>query len=83
MMPAMASERTAARAEELDSGEQADNEHGAADTDGAAEQGQEGSFQEKLKENIAVGGAEGFAQANLVGALTDGDEHDVDDADGT
>ena len=38
-------------------------------------------FDEELAADVACGGAESFADADLAGALGDGDEHDVHDAD--
>ncbi len=34
-----------------------------------------------MEEDVAGGGADGFADADFVGAFGDGDEHDVHDAD--
>ncbi len=34
-----------------------------------------------MKEDVAGGGADGFSDADFVGAFGDGDEHDVHDAD--
>ncbi len=56
---------------------------GGGDADDAADAGEHEALKEELKEDAAVGSAESFAQAYLFGALGDGDEHDVDDADGT
>ena len=52
------------------------------DADDATNAGEHEAFEKELKEDAAVSGAEGLAQADLLGALGDGDEHDVDDADG-
>src|SRR5215469_4780045 len=54
--------------------------HGHADE--AAPESENQAFQEKVKEDAAVGGAERFAQADLAGAFADRNQHDVDDADG-
>jgi hypothetical protein len=51
--------------------------------DGSAAQGEKQSFEKKVEEDIAVGRAQSFAQADLMRALADRDQHDVDDADGT
>src|ERR1700739_2506868 len=56
------------------------NEHDRADPDRAAQQSKESAFEKELEQDAAMGSAESLAQADLVGPLTDGDQHDVDDA---
>ena len=61
--------------------------HGGAcgaedDADGSAEQSEQDGFGEELGADVAFGGAEGAAQADLGAAFEDGDDHDVGDADG-
>jgi len=51
------------------------------EADAAADEGDDGGLGEELAADVASGGAEGFADADLAGALGDGDEHDVHDAD--
>ena len=47
----------------------------------AADEGEDHRLGEKLDEDVALGGAEGAADADLTGALEDVGEHDVHDAD--
>src|SRR5271165_1848090 len=54
---------------------------GDGQSDAAAEHGKECAFDKKLRHDIAMGGAQSLAQANLSRSLGDGDQHDVDDAD--
>ena len=56
----------------------ADADDGAGD---AAEDGEEQGFGEELFGDVAAGGAERAAQADLGAAFEDGDDHDVGDAD--
>ena len=51
------------------------------DADGAAEEAEGDGFDEELHEDGGRGSADGFAEADLAGALGDADEHDVHDAD--
>ena len=44
--------------------------------------GEQKAFPEELGEDAALGGADGFHDADFAGALGDRDEHDVDDAHG-
>ena len=37
-------------------------------------------FEEELKHDVAGAGADGFADTNFAGALRNGDEHDIHDA---
>ena len=52
-----------------------------SEADGSADQRDDGGLGEELAADVVGGGAEGFADADLAGALGDGDEHDVHDAD--
>jgi len=49
----------------------------------ARDEGQGEAFQEKLSEDVSTACAEGFEQADLAGALSDGHEHDIHDTDAT
>src|ERR1700761_5079350 len=49
--------------------------------DGAGHEGEDQAFKKELREDVAAARAEGFEDADLAGALGDGDEHDVHDAD--
>ena len=51
------------------------------DADGTAEESEQDGFGEELGADVAPGGAEGAAQADLGAAFEDGDDHDVGDAD--
>src|ERR1019366_5456689 len=51
------------------------------DADDAADEGDEDGLGEELEANLAVGGAHGFADADLANAGADSGEHDVHDAD--
>src|SRR5216684_7367991 len=65
-------------------GEVADGEgDGEPDDDAkdAADKGDEDGFREELETNLAFGGADRFADADLANAGADGGEHDVHDAD--
>ncbi len=48
---------------------------------GAGDEGEDQAFEQELREYVAAACAEGFEDADLAGALGDGDEHDVHDAD--
>ena len=47
----------------------------------AADAGERDGLDEELEQHLAGAGADGEADADLAGALGDGDEHDVHDAD--
>ncbi len=49
----------------------------------AADAGEQQAFPEELRENGASRGADGFHDADVAGSLGDGDQHDIDDADGS
>src|SRR5688572_23849677 len=51
------------------------------DADDAADFAEDDGFEDELCHDVALFGADGAADANLAGALGDGDEHDVHDAD--
>ena len=51
------------------------------DTEDAAHDGEEEGFKYKLHEDVAAGGADGFPDADFVGALGDRDQHNVHNAD--
>ena len=57
-----------------------DDDDGNDHADDAGEEGEGKAFQQELCEDVAGAGSEGFEQADLAGALSDGDEHDVHDA---
>ena len=59
----------------------ADHKAAERDADHAADEREHDGFHEELLENVVVGGADGFAQADLLRAFNDGHEHDVHDAD--
>lgn len=65
-------------------GDEGDGE-GASVTEGeaedAAENGEDETFKEELKEDIEIGGTDGLSDTDFVGALGDGDEHNIHDAD--
>src|SRR6202030_158449 len=50
--------------------------------DESAEQRKQYSFEKKLKQNAAVGGAQGFEQPDFSRTLADRDQHNVDYANG-
>src|SRR5713226_6212755 len=66
---------------ELHSREQMDDEHSQADSDRSAQQRKERALEEELEQDIAVGRAQGLAEANLARALGYRHQHDVDDTD--
>ena len=45
-------------------------------------QGEKQSFQKKMKQNAAIGGAQSLPQSNLMRPFADCDQHDIDDTDG-
>src|SRR3972149_2975470 len=63
----------------LDGGVERRRECAGDDADGAAETGEEDGFGEELDEDVAPGGAEGAAEADLGATLENADEHDVGD----
>ena len=52
-----------------------------ADTDGAAEDGQDDGFDQELRQHVALERADGETNADLSGALRHRHEHDVHDPD--
>src|ERR1700761_9390970 len=48
--------------------------------DGTGHEGENQAFKKELREDVAAACAKGFEDADLAGALCDGDEHDVHDA---
>ena len=50
-------------------------------TGDAADESDDGGFGQELAADVDGGGAQGFADTDLAGALGDGDQHDVHDAD--
>ena len=55
---------------------------GAANTDGPAHPGQHQSLEQKLGHDVAPRCSQGFAHADLTGALGNRNQHDVDDSHG-
>jgi len=51
------------------------------DAEEASDERDEYGFDDELADDVALGGADGTADANLASALEDGGEHDVHDAD--
>ena len=64
-----------------DSREHKSNEIAEEKTDNTARERENKGFKEKLHENVAGAGADGFADTDFVGAFGDRDEHDIHDAD--
>ena len=62
-------------------GDDVRDQHCHDHADDAGDEGQGEAFEEELREDVAAAGAEGFEEADFAGALGDGDEHDVHDAD--
>src|SRR5437660_12854371 len=56
--------------------------HTGSDTDDAAEEGEQDSFEEELDADVALGGTQRPAQPDLGAALKHRDDHDVGHADG-
>ena len=56
-----------------------DQQHGSAYADRATQQRKKCPLQKKLKQDVSVGRAQGFAQADLACTFGDCDQHDVDD----
>lgn len=72
-------------AEEWREGSDDGDEEGAdiakSKTGKAADEREDESLEEKLQEDIGVGGANGFTNTDFVGAFSDGYEHNIHDAD--
>ena len=64
----------------MSAGERADHP-AEGDADQSAESGERHRFGEELPDDIAPTRANGFANADFAGALGDGHQHDVHDAD--
>src|SRR5258708_5335098 len=58
-----------------------DDEHRSGDSEHSAQQREERALEEKLKQDVAVGGPQCLAQPDLAGTLGHRDQHDVDDPD--
>src|SRR5579871_4378248 len=64
-----------------DSGQHDGTADAQSDSDDASDEGDDGGLDQELKQNVARIGPNGFTNADLAGALGDGDQHDVHDAD--
>ena len=67
-------------------GDEGDKESGGVaegEADDGSDKREDDGFEEELGENVAAAGADGFSDADFVGAFGDGNEHDVHDADAT
>jgi hypothetical protein len=62
-------------------GDEVGGDEGDDHAGGSGEEGEDEAFDEELGEDVAAPGAEGLHEADLSGALGDGDQHDVHDAD--
>lgn len=64
-----------------DNGEEEGENIAKDETEEGAEETENEGFKEELEEDVHIGGADSFADADFVSTFGDGDEHDVHDSD--